>query len=103
MKLVAGSAPIPRESFLRFLMCVPITKRRRIALNLQRSHFADGYLIVIRIDNPRFVTLDDAAQAAWFYVTGPIRDVDMKHLCRTDAVANLNTKHFFPTMIKLDW
>ena len=59
--------------------------------------------MVIRIDNLSFVTLDDAAQAAWFYVFGPIRYVDMKHLCRTDAIANLNAEHFLPAMIKLNW
>ena len=103
VKLIAGSAPIAGKSCFRCTLRVPITKGRRIPFDFQRAHFAGWYLMVICIDNFSFVTLDDAAQAAWFYVFGPIRNVNMKHLCRTDAIANLNTEHFLPAMIKLDW
>src|SRR6266567_2001622 len=103
VKLIAGSAPIAGKSLFRCTVRVPITERRRIPFDFQRAHFARSYLMVIRINDLSRVTLDDAAQTARFYVFGAIRNVDMKHLCRTDAIANLNTEHFLPAMIKLDW
>ncbi len=84
-------------------MRIPIAKRSRIAFDLQCPHLARRYLLSFRIDDPGFVTFDNAAQRSGLYITRPIRDVDVEHLSRTNAIADFHAEYFLPTMIKLDW
>src|SRR5258707_14735273 len=83
-------------------MRVPIAERRRVTFDLQRPHLARGDFVFSAVDNLCFVAFDDASQTAWLHIIGAIRDVDVEHLGRADAVASLCAKRFLPAMIKLD-
>ena len=83
-------------------MRVPIAERRRIALDLQRPHLANADFLFIAVDDLCFIARDDAAQTARLYLVRAIRDVDVKHLGRANAVANLCRECFLPAMIELD-
>src|SRR2546429_6243319 len=102
MKLIAGSAPITYECLFRFFMRVPITERGRVAFDLERAHLAGWDFSCLSINNFCVIPGNDAAQAAGLHITRPVRDVDMKHLSRSDPITNLDPERFFPAMIKFD-
>ena len=47
---------------------------------------------VRRADDLGLVALDQLAEAPGLHVAGPVRDVDVKHLRRADAVVDLAAK-----------
>ena len=101
MKLVARRAPIAGEGLFRFLVRVPVTERGGVAFDPQRPHLPVGQRLPFSIDDPRFVTVDDASKTARLDVAGPVRDVDVKHLRRAYAVAVFNAERVHPAFVKL--
>src|ERR1041384_2106054 len=98
--MIPAGAPIAGESLFRLLVCVPVTERRRVAFDLQCSHLTGCDFVAVRIDNSRLVTIDDAAKTSGLDVAGPVRDVDVKHLCGADAVADVDAECIHPTLIE---
>src|SRR5205085_8064556 len=101
VKLIARRAPIARKRLLRFLVRVPVTESRRIALDAKRPHLARLDLFTFRVNDARLVAFDDAPEASWLNIIGAVRDVDVEHLCGAYAVADFYSEGLHPTIVKL--
>jgi hypothetical protein len=102
VKLVAGGAPVAREGLLRFLVRVPVAQRRRVSLDAQRAHLAGGHRAAFPVNDLRLVAFDDPSKTARTDISGAIRNVNMKHLGRADAVENLDIERLDPPLVELD-
>src|ERR1044072_2865774 len=102
VELVARRAPIARERRLRLLVRLPVAERRRVALNAQRPHLARRHGPAFGVHDLCLVAFDDATEAAGPHVAGPVRDVDVEHFRRADAVVNLDAERLDPAPVQLD-
>ena len=102
VELVARRAPVARERRLGLLVRLPVAERRRVTLNAQRPHLSQGDGAPPGVHDLGLVAGDDAAQASGPYVAGPVRDVDVEHLRRADAVVNLDAERLDPAPVQLD-
>ena len=69
---------------------------------MQSSHLANRYFLAVCINDLRFVPRNDAAERTRLDVSRPVGDVDVKHLRRADAVADINAVSIHPALVELD-
>src|SRR5262249_54854129 len=100
-ELVARRAVIAGEGLFRLLVRLPVTNRRGIAFDPQRSHLSVWRHLSIGADDLGLVTGHDLAQTALAHVAEAIRNVNVKHLRRPNAVQDLNAERIFPSAVKL--
>jgi Asp-tRNA(Asn)/Glu-tRNA(Gln) amidotransferase A subunit family amidase len=61
---------------------------------------ADG--LPVGVNYPRLVPFDDSSKAARLHVARTVRDVDVEHLGRADAVEYLDAERLHPAVVELD-
>ena len=102
VELTARRAPVARKRGLRFFVRLPVAERRRVAFDPERAHLARGHCLARGIHDLSFITCDDAPKTAGLNIAEPVRDVDVEHFGRADAVQNLDAERLQPTFRQLD-
>ncbi len=94
---VAGARPFAEERRARLLAVVPIHHRAGRSAHLQLAHLAAlGDDVAVVIDQPEVVAGHRLAGGAVFHVAGAVRQEDMQHLGRAEAVEDVDAVALAP-------
>ena len=98
MILVAGARPFAQERGARLLAVVPVHDRAGRAADQQLAHLAPLHRQAVIVDELDVVARHRLAGGAVPHVAGAVRQEDVQHLGRADAVENVDAVAFDPAL-----
>ena len=93
---VAGVRPLAREGAARLLALVPVALRRARAAHQQLAQLAVGDVRALVVDDAQVVAGHRDAGRAVAQLAGLVRDEDVQHLGRAEAVEDVDAEALLP-------